>query len=79
MGLPAEGADLIWVWLLWNDAQMAQFQVLDEKEGFQTVGKTGDMIISLGFRFKNAIQRIGGTRPAAEYRDRPFAHTNPRA
>jgi hypothetical protein len=68
---------MIRVWLLWNDAQMAQFQVLDEKVGFPTVGKTGDMIISLGFRFKNAIQRIGGTRPAAEYRDRPFAHTSP--
>ena len=35
------------------------------------------MIISLGFRFKNVIQRIGGTRPAAEYRDRRFAHTSP--
>ena len=54
------------VWLLYDDAQTAQFQALAEKEGFPTVGKGGDMIISLGFRFKNGIQRFGGTRPATD-------------
>jgi hypothetical protein len=57
---------LIWVRLLWNNAQAAQFQVLDEICGFLIVGKGGDMIISLGFRSKNAVQRLGGTRPAAD-------------
>ena len=68
---------LKWVWLLLNDAQAEQFQVLDEKEGFLTAGKGGDMIISLGFGFKNTIQRIGGTRPAANTVIAGLPHESP--
>jgi hypothetical protein len=45
---------------------VSQYQTLEEKEEFLKVGKTGDMIISLGFAFKNATQRIGETPPATE-------------
>jgi hypothetical protein len=58
--------ELIWVWLLWNDAEVAHFQVLDEEARISGAGKAGDMIISPDFGSKNAIQRIGGTRPAAD-------------
>jgi hypothetical protein len=54
------------------------FNYLGKREGVAALGKSRDMIISLGLRFVNGIPCIGESAPNRRYYD-PGVHTSPLA